>query len=91
MFNTSDLFDSTDEQYTSKVKSHEYGDDDYKRKVYLEEGSVASFYFDDGSVRIESGCFDVVLSAEEMKKLIYEYQHFPSTSELAHIHCANLS
>ena len=91
MFNTSDLFDLTNDQYPFEIERSKSDFNDYRRGVIINESTNAYFYFDDGSVKIEVGCMDVVLSAEEMKKLIYEYQHFPSTSEIAHLYCANLS
>ena len=86
MNNTSDVFDTAESQYEFKVVT-EF--DDYARRVYLNEGRKASLYFDDGSVKLESGCFDLILSAEEMKVLIQQYSNFPSTSELQHLHCAS--
>jgi hypothetical protein len=86
MNNTSDVFDTSETQNEFKVFT-EF--DDYARRVYLDKGKKASLYFDDGSVKLESGCFDLILSAEEMKVLIQQYANFPSTSEWQHLHCAS--
>ena len=85
MNNTSDVFDTSEPQNEFKVFT-EF--DDYARRVYLDKGKKASLYFDDGSVKIESGCFDLILSAEEMTALIKEYQQFPTMSEWRHLCCA---